>query len=128
MGLGPFVQLAAPPPELDVLLVALNVPESPFVQPPAGAWYVPVIEFPSADAVPVNETVCVPSNNDTVTFKPLTLPLSVPETAQGEPLIFMVPENCPPVWFIAPQRNVLYPKFEIVLACQFPARLMGCAF
>jgi hypothetical protein len=85
--LGADVQL---PP---LVRAALNVPESPFVQPPAGAWYVPVIEFPSADAVPANETLCVPSNNDIVTFKPLTLPLSAPDTAHGEPLMFIVPDN-----------------------------------
>jgi hypothetical protein len=51
-----------------------------------------VIELPSADAVPLRETLCSPSANDIVTLEPLMVPLNVPDAAQGEPLIVMVPE------------------------------------
>jgi len=70
---------------LELVLVAVKVPESPFVHPPDGAWYVPVIEFPSDDAVPVRDTLWSPSVSDIVTFKPLTVPVNVPEVAHGEP-------------------------------------------
>jgi len=84
---------------------------------------VPVIEFPFCDAVPLRETLCAPSVSDMVTVEPLTVPLNVPDVAHGEPLMLMVPESWLPVWARVPERNVLYPKLEMVLACQYPARL-----
>ena len=104
-----------------------QVPLSPFVQPPSGAVYVPLAEFPSEANVPENTTTC-PFSFRFMAITPVfdSVPLSAADVAQGVPLTASCPEILLPVCAIWPVIENERPKtLDCAETCQLPAIFPG---
>jgi len=75
-----------------------HVPLSPLVQPPDGALYVPLAEFPSALTVPEKTTTC-PLSFKLMVMEPLAeiVPVNVAVCAHMLPATDSWPESEPPL-------------------------------
>jgi hypothetical protein len=94
----------------DVTRTPVQVPESPLVQPPSGALYVPVAELPFAEMVPEKRTSWPPSLIVIDIELPVTVPLIAPDEAHGLPARMSWPETDVPVCAIWPAAVNCKPK------------------
>ncbi len=101
--------------------VTENDPVSPLHGPPL-TEYVPLIEFP--DTVPEKFTVCpAPITAPKATLFPLTLPLIVPLTKQGEFVTDTVPLIVDPDCVMSAVTPPLAPWLEAHMPTHLPVRL-----
>jgi hypothetical protein len=109
--------------------VPVHVPASPLVHPPDGALYDPLAEFPSAETVPVKATPCPFSSRFAVKVLPESVPLRVPDDAQGVPLNVSWPETLLPFCVRWPAAEELKPNtLDCALICQSPDILMAAEY
>jgi hypothetical protein len=92
------------------------------VQPPDGALYVPLAEFPSEESVPAKTTTCPFSFRFMVNAPvPETVPLNAADVAHGVPLIVSCPEILFPTCAICPVTENEMPKtLDCPTNCQLP--------